>query len=84
MLDSKLRNNLHQNKFLLNHSSIYLKKKRSQCFCGNTYGAYGVSGNCKSLCNGASNEICGGSWANSVYSTLSSISFKRKLLKVVQ
>ena len=38
------------------------------CWCGNSYGKYGVSTGCNAPCNGNPNIICGGSWANSVYS----------------
>ncbi len=38
------------------------------CWCGNSYGKYGVSTGCNSPCFGNPNIICGGSWANSVYS----------------
>ena len=38
-----------------------------QCFCGNSYGKLGKSDNCKMPCSGNKGEICGGSWANSVY-----------------
>ena len=43
--------------------------KRSQCFCGNSFGTYGISSNCNSPCNRNTNETCGGPWANSVYLT---------------
>lgn len=39
-----------------------------QCFCGNTYGKYGPATNCDMKCAGNPAEICGGSFANSVYS----------------
>jgi hypothetical protein len=39
----------------------------SYCFCGNSYGKYGQADNCNMKCNGNSNQICGGSWANSIY-----------------
>ncbi len=39
-----------------------------QCFCGNSYGKYGESTNCNYKCSGNQSEICGGVWANSVYS----------------
>jgi len=39
------------------------------CFCGNSYGKYGQANNCDMKCGGNPNEICGGSWANSIYST---------------
>ena len=38
------------------------------CFCGNNYGKYGPATNCDMKCGGNAGEICGGSWANSVYS----------------
>lgn len=37
------------------------------CFCGNGYGRYGSADNCNMRCNGDPSQICGGSWANSVY-----------------
>jgi len=40
----------------------------TQCFCGNSFGAYGESNNCNMNCGGDANENCGGTWANSVYS----------------
>ncbi len=39
----------------------------NQCFCGNSYGKHGKATNCDTKCAGNSNEICGGSWANSLY-----------------
>ncbi|NPV04172.1 MAG: hypothetical protein HPY67_05500 [Syntrophaceae bacterium] len=39
-----------------------------QCFCGNTYGKYGPATNCDMKCAGNPAEICGGNFANSVYS----------------
>jgi len=41
----------------------------SQCFCGYSYGSHGVSGSCYDTCSGNSAEVCGGPYANSVYST---------------
>jgi hypothetical protein len=42
-----------------------------QCRCGNKTGRYGWAEEngrrCNLPCQGNSNEICGGSWANSVY-----------------
>ena len=46
------------------------KSSRAQCFCDNSFGSYGLSTNCGSSCGANQNEICGGSWANAVYSTL--------------
>jgi hypothetical protein len=40
-----------------------------QCFCGNSYGSHGTSGNCTVPCAGNSAETCGGAYANSVYRT---------------
>jgi hypothetical protein len=37
------------------------------CFCGNSYGRFGSSNSCNMPCDGNRGEICGGSWANSVY-----------------
>jgi hypothetical protein len=37
------------------------------CFCGQSYGKFGFSSGCSMPCAGDPNEICGGSWANSVY-----------------
>jgi len=37
-----------------------------QCFCGNSYGAFGTA-SCTNPCSGNSSEICGGSCINSVY-----------------
>lgn len=39
----------------------------SWCFCGNSYGKSGKATNCNMPCAGNKSEICGGSWANSVY-----------------
>lgn len=38
-----------------------------QCFCGDTYGRYGPATNCDMACSGNASEICGGTWANSIY-----------------
>ncbi|MCU0553544.1 MAG: WSC domain-containing protein [Syntrophales bacterium] len=37
------------------------------CHCGNSYGKYGPAKNCDAKCSGNQAEICGGTWANSVY-----------------
>jgi hypothetical protein len=39
------------------------------CFCGNSYGRFGTASNCTMPCGGDSSQTCGGSYANSVYST---------------
>ena len=44
----------------------------TQCFCGNSFGRYGRSpnqGECNKPCPANRNEICGGTWRNSVYDT---------------
>jgi hypothetical protein len=41
----------------------------SHCFCGNSYGRYGISKKCDYKCTGNKGEVCGGYWANSVYTT---------------
>jgi hypothetical protein len=45
----------------------------NQCFCGNSFGAYGSSTGCNDSCAGDNTQNCGGSWANSVYRTASPI-----------
>lgn len=40
----------------------------SWCFCANGYGRYGAADNCNMRCAGDAGQICGGEWANSVYS----------------
>ena len=41
-----------------------------QCFSGNIYNSHGKATNCNTKCHNPSskNEICGGGWANTVYS----------------
>ena len=41
----------------------------SWCFCANAVGRYGQAANCNMPCSGGPGEICGGSFANSVYTT---------------
>ena len=60
----------------INLTFIYFKGYRyaatqfkTFCSCGQSYGRYGKSNNCNMSCSGNKNEICGGGWANSVYST---------------
>ncbi len=38
------------------------------CFCGNSYGRFGQAKNCNTRCAGNDAQVCGGEWANSVYS----------------
>ena len=56
-------------KKLLKYKSHIIDPSRYQCFCANSFGTYGPASNCNNLCNGNSYEICGGTWANAVYST---------------
>jgi len=38
------------------------------CLCGDSYGKHGEATNCDQACTGDATEMCGGDWANSVYS----------------
>jgi len=49
--------------------SIASTQYGSQCFCGNSYGKYGSANNCNMACAGNGSQICGGTWANSVFKT---------------
>ncbi len=43
------------------------------CFCGNTYGSYGLASSsqqCNMSCSGDSNEMCGGLLYNQIYGTV--------------
>jgi len=40
---------------------------RTYCFCGNAFGRSGAADNCNMACGGNPAQMCGGSWANSVY-----------------
>ena len=44
-----------------------------ECFCGHTYGRYGVSNACDFRCSGdpsdSPNNMCGGYLANTVFTT---------------
>lgn len=42
----------------------------AHCFCGNSYGKLGKANNCNMKCAGDYNQVCGGTWANSVYEIL--------------
>ena len=47
-----------------------------QCFCGDSgYDKYGIATNCDMACAGNSQETCGGSIANQVYSLLEQCKF---------
>ena len=41
----------------------------SACFCDTDFGSYGTANNCNMNCSGNSSQTCGGTWANSVYTT---------------
>jgi hypothetical protein len=52
------------------HGFLYAGTQYSrQCFCGDSYGAYGPSSSCLDLCTGDQEEICGGVAANNIYRT---------------
>lgn len=40
------------------------------CFCGNSHGRFGPSTACIARCSGKLDEVCGGTWANSVSTAL--------------
>jgi hypothetical protein len=40
-----------------------------ECYCDNTYNSYGTVDKCTMHCSGDHNQICGGSYALSVYRT---------------
>jgi len=37
------------------------------CFCGASFGRYGVSTNCTMYCDGNPGELCGGAGCNSIW-----------------
>ena len=41
------------------------------CFCGNSFGRYGLKleVDCRRVCTANEEEICGGGWRNSIYTT---------------
>ena len=45
------------------------KLLRSQCFCGNNFGFYGISSDCSIFCANNQLENCGGKSSNSVFLT---------------
>ena len=52
------------------HGFLYAGTQLStQCFCGDTYGAYGASTGCSDACGGNTAETCGGFNSDSVYRT---------------
>jgi hypothetical protein len=48
--------------------SVAATQYGSFCFCGHTYGTLGAADNCNMPCAGNNGEICGGPWANTVFS----------------
>ena len=44
---------------------------RAHCFCGNEFGKYGKKPDeeCRVACTGNADQICGGGWRNSIYTT---------------
>ena len=54
--------------FCANQNYVYAGVQFGQeCLCGNSFGKYGQASNCDHDCSGASDQVCGGLWANSVY-----------------
>ncbi len=41
----------------------------AQCWCGDSYGSQGTSTSCSELCSGDAGEVCGGAWANDVWTS---------------
>ena len=54
--------------FLVLSQKLILKIS-AECYCSNTYGSYGLATNCNMPCLGNRIQVCGGDYANSVYST---------------
>jgi len=57
---------------------VYAATQNDICYCGFTYGKYGISTNCKKICPGDSGDICGNDQpsdkiSNSVYEVLCKI-----------
>ena len=50
-------------------SKYFAVQDGTNCFCGNSYGAYGSipESFCNYQCSGNSYELCGGVWANGIY-----------------
>ena len=53
--------------YLVQGNYLYIGLQGKLCFCGTTYGNYGPSTACTSVCPGNSTTICGGTMANSVF-----------------
>jgi hypothetical protein len=51
------------------HRFFAVQNGGTGCFCGSTFGRYGISTNCTQPCNGDAQEICGGPGCNSIYRT---------------
>ncbi|XP_074659526.1 xylosyltransferase oxt-like [Tubulanus polymorphus] len=53
-----------------------------ECFCGDSYGKHGPlkESSCSSYCRGNADEMCGGVWANSIYSLKTEMTTELTLL----
>lgn len=61
-------------------------KKRSDCWCGDSYGLYGRldENECNIVCNGSAGSMCGGDKANNIYElNLWTLSNKTWLWKII-
>lgn len=54
----------------------------SLCYCGESYGSYGISNNCTVLCSGDNSTICGGESANSIFDNGSKFVLYFLLMKI--
>ena len=63
--------------------NVYFTIKSLECYCGDTYGYYGLASTlgvfCNRPCPNNLNEICGGENANSIYSVLGTLCLKNYL-----
>lgn len=56
--------------FCRGHGTQFAGAQGTWCYCGDSYGSYGLSSNqdyCNKACKDAPGEMCGGSWRNSVF-----------------
>jgi hypothetical protein len=51
----------------IGHRYMGVQNGGSGCFCGASFGRYGVSTNCTMHCDGNAGEVCGGAGCNSIW-----------------
>ena len=51
-----------------NEMRFYGLQNGGECWTGNSFGKYGAADNCNMACSKNVGEMCGGTWANQVYS----------------